>query len=279
VLGATTDTSSTPSSTSGSTAPKYSTASSQLEITAGGDRLTAPGSPINFQATIKKNAVSANDGVKFSWSFGDGGVNAGALVNHMYRYPGDYVVVLNASAGNIFAVTRLKVKVVEPKFSLVAGGDFVQLNNDSDYEINLFNWKIVSGGRGFVFQPDTIILPHSKIKLEKSLLTMKGEETGRTFLKNFLGVEVASIDDPLTTEEVKEASAKISEARNIATVLLSQLQPAQPRVIKAADAPTAVQLAIPTSTPAASTGTIIYEIPKRQTFWATLIDAFAKIFR
>jgi len=80
------------SSTSGPASVVSNTnVNSQLEITAGPDRLTAPGSPITFQVLVKKNSVGGS--LNLSWSFGDGHVGVGDLVTHMYKYPGDYVVV------------------------------------------------------------------------------------------------------------------------------------------------------------------------------------------
>lgn len=193
VLSANTESSPTSgqSATSGAVAPAYTSANSQLEVSIGTDRLTSPGSPISFQVSIKKNSVAANSALSFYWSYGDGNVGEGPLVTHMYKYPGEYVVVLNAKTGNTFAVSRLKVKVVEPNIALADKGEYVEVVNNTNAEINLFNWKVTSGGKGFIFQPDTIVLPKSKIQVDKSLFRMKGEPEGGVVLKNFLGGTVA----------------------------------------------------------------------------------------
>src|SRR3989344_3604686 len=128
VLGTDTGSSSSVSSqsaTSGAVAPLYATLSSQLEISAGADRLTSPGSPISLQAFIKKNSTS-NQSLDFSWSFGDGNTGQGGLVTHMYKYPGEYAVVLNAKAGNTFAVSRLKVRVAVSDVVLSLGDGYIK---------------------------------------------------------------------------------------------------------------------------------------------------------
>jgi len=179
------------SATSGSIAPVTSSINSKLEVAHGGDRLTSPGSPISFQAVVKKNAVPDSK-ANFSWSFGDGFVGAGQFVTHIYKYPGEYIVVLNAKAGDAVATSRSKVRVVAPEISISVGEGYLELLNNSNAEINLFNWKIVHAGKAFIFQPDTIILPKSSIKVDLSLFTMRGEREGETSLTNFLGQKVVS---------------------------------------------------------------------------------------
>ncbi len=221
VLSASSDTSSlSNSSTSGSAAPVYGSSISQLEVSAGGNRLTSTGSPITFQAFIKKNTAS-NSSVSFSWSFGDGNVGEGELVTHMYKYPGDYAVVLNARSGNTFAVSRLKVSVLSPKIELRDSGEYIEISNNSDSEINLFNWKIVSEGKGFIFQPDTIIFPNSSLILDKSLLKMKGQAEENIVLKNFLGQVVAGSESAKETVDMGKITKEIEEIRTQTVTLLS----------------------------------------------------------
>jgi hypothetical protein len=190
-------------------------------VSAGSDRLTSPGSPISFQATIKRNS-SSNGGVIFGWSYGDGEVGSGALVSHSYKYPGEYAVVLNAKAGNNFAVSRLKVRVVEPNLAIGFGDGYVELSNNSDSEINLFNWKIIHNGKGFVFQPDTIVLPKSKIKIDNSLFTMKSEIEGRTVLRDALGREVLNIVEPMSNGDKEKVVTRLNDMQKSAMSLLDE---------------------------------------------------------
>ena len=270
VLGASSDTASSGGSSSGeSSLTNVSSLSAQLEVQAGSDRATTPGSPIWFQATVKKNTAKAN--VDLSWSFGDGNVGVGSLVSHTYKYPGDYVVVLSAKAGEIFSVSRLKVKVGTPDILVSDGGEYLEIQNKSNTEVNLFNWKLESSGKAYIFQPNTIILPKSSIKIDKSILSIKGYGISPGIsLKNYLGQEV------FASNQIKEINL---EEIPKSLVFVSKPSPQQANVFSAVPA---IEKEEPDSEyllqPATSTENIIYEAPKSESFVAKLTNFIKRVF-
>jgi len=287
ILSASSDSSSLSGSqsSSGNSMTNVSSSNSQLDIIAGNDRTTSPGSPIWFQATVKKNTISASP--ELSWSFGDGNIGAGFLVSHTYKYSGDYVVVLSAKAGDIFSVSRLKVKVAESSVSVSEGNEYLEISNDGNTEINLFNWKVENKGQGFIFQPNTIILPHSSIKLDKSLLKMKGLDNSLgTSLKNSLGKEVFAVVpvEEIDLSEVaknldnikKEFSVVQEKAKNLGLVpqnnnLNTQLQ--------SANIFSAVLANVIEEDPATTSAeNIIYETPKQENFISKLTNFIKRVF-
>jgi hypothetical protein len=294
VLGVSTENTSSQSSqsaTSGSAIPTYATPSVQLEVLAGNDRVTTPGSPVSFQATIKKN-TAANSGVTFSWSYGDGNVGEGALVSHMYKYPGEYAVVLNAKSGNNFAISRFKVKVLEPKITLMDNDGYVEVVNESLYEVNLFNWKITRKDKAFVFQPDTIILPKSKILIDHTLFKMRGEQEEGLVLKNFLGQEVSRVGLAMSGEERQKLSAKLENAKVEVVALLesrslaikqasSVVKPVVPNPsVKGEVAGETVeyQEMLQQGTSSTPLGDIIYESPVKKGFLEKVFGWLTQIF-
>lgn len=233
---------------------------SQLEVIAGNDKVVSSGSPVLFQATLKKNTTGI--GPELSWSFGDGNIGVGPLVSHTYKYPGEYVVVLGASAGNISSVSRLRIKVIESSLSVVDRGEYLEVSNSSGTEINLFNWKIENRGKGFIFQPNTIILPRSSIKLDKSLLTMRGyDNTMGTCLENSLGEEVFAIA-PVKEINLAEASKNLESIKNETLAIRNRIPE-----IKTGAGVESTRDEMKNEEVVSDTENLIYETPKEENFF------------
>ena len=146
-------------------------ATTTLSVTAGRDRLGSVSSPLEFRAETN---LSHLRNMIFKWNFGDGSIGYGEAVRHTYTYPGDYVVVLNLSGLEGKAVSRLNVKIVEPRISTTyIGPDRVELKNDSSYEINLFGRTINAYGKTFVFEEDTIIKPGQNISFSSEVTGLR----------------------------------------------------------------------------------------------------------
>jgi hypothetical protein len=134
-----------------------------LEISGGRDRLSAAGNKIIFKAKVARADHVDSRGLFYQWSFGDGAISNGSEVSHSYEFPGRYSVILNASYGDVEAVDRLNVVVIDPKISMkkVSGG--IELLNNSGAEINLQDWRLVAVTsqntviNPFVFPADTIL--------------------------------------------------------------------------------------------------------------------------
>ena len=285
VLG---DSTSPSSSGGGSTTSNISSPSAKLEVSAGENRTTSPGSPIWFQATIKKNTTKNN--IDLNWSFGDGHIGKGTLVSHTYKYPGDYVVVLNAKAGDIFSVDRLKVRVIDSDVTVSEEEEYLEIFNNSNAEINLFNWKIECKGKGFIFQPDTIILPKSSIKLDKDILKMKGYDNSMGIsLKNFLGEEVFSA--PYVEEiDMEKISLEVDEIQKRAYSLVNKAIDAK-LVVESSPTPKNISLASQGEVKSesikaeekaeevsSSTDNIIYEVPKKEGLFMRLTNFIKRVF-
>lgn len=133
----------------------------KFEVGAGRERMSTVGTPIEFKAGSNKEI---NNKTIFQWSFGDGAVGSGEVINHSYLYPGEYVVVLNVSGPDGQAVSRTNVRIVPPELSIsFVSPERIEITNNSKNETNLFGRAVVSGARIFVFPKDTIIKAGQKI--------------------------------------------------------------------------------------------------------------------
>ena len=81
---------------------------------------------------------------KYLWNFGDGKQEKGKKIEHYYKHPGNYNVVLNASFDNNHAVARAIVLVVKPNITSTTTLDGLEFENLSSNEINIGGWKVKS---------------------------------------------------------------------------------------------------------------------------------------
>ncbi|MBI3634365.1 MAG: lamin tail domain-containing protein [Candidatus Yonathbacteria bacterium] len=124
-------------------------------------RTTLVGAPIIFSGKVFGLKKEPIENARFVWVFGDGARSDGTSVNHTYYYPGEYIVVLDASSGFYSASTRVRVIVSAPQLVLHTGGDnsrsFVSIENQSGNEVDLSGWIIREGGKDFIFPQHTIL--------------------------------------------------------------------------------------------------------------------------
>lgn len=162
-----------------------------FEVGAGRARLSYVNSPIGF---IAKHKISKNLNIKscnYVWNFGDGVSLVGEKVEHIYKYAGDYNVVLNGTCGDLKSVTRTSVKVVSPNVLISTKVDgAIEIFNQGKYELNLYGWKVQSGGTAFIFPQDTIISAGKSVTFP--LENMKLANVGNQFvLADAVGRNVA----------------------------------------------------------------------------------------
>ena len=142
---------------------------SVLSVSAGRDRSVATGSRVLFKATTKGLKDGGND-VDFYWNFGDGMAARGQGLYHTYRYAGTYNVILTLTQGENEAVSRIIVKVLDPKIELkpkiMADGEAgIDIKNLAGEEINLGEWRLANGREKFVLPADTIISKGASVNL------------------------------------------------------------------------------------------------------------------
>lgn len=199
----------------------------KLLVTTGRSRLSSVGAPIEFEA--ESNITEGR--VLYSWSFGDGAMTEGKRVEHVYDFPGDYIVVLNAYHMDDSSVSRSTIKVIDPKLSIEeANSSFIKIKNNSKYEVNLYGWKLYHNGAVFKFPVDTIILAGTSIEFSSKLTGL--------YPKNIFEVALATDEKSVlknlsTTETVSQV--KISEiykqAEQIKKELATLETPKLPKVL------------------------------------------------
>lgn len=142
----------------------------ELEVSAGRPRLGFVGVPLHFEAKARsiKNVPLGNV-VQSVWSMGDGAQRSGQFISHTYEFPGDYIVVLNSDIGGAGAVSRVNVRIVEPKVSISSMPGYIEVSNLDQNELNIGGWIVESEKERFVVAQDTLISSRSSIKIPTTM--------------------------------------------------------------------------------------------------------------
>ena len=212
-----------------------------FETSAGRERMAVVGSPLEFVAKYKlsqDNQCTPN----FKWNFGDGFEASGKIVEHVYKYAGEFQVVLNSVCGEYNSVSRTVAKTIIPKVSIsnLPNGD-TEISNNGNTEINIENYKIKGVQKDFIFPKDSIISAGNKITISKEdfstvsfqngfVYTVEsGSSTTRVSVNNPTGREVAYFDAnetaqqntsvALSPEIVQTEISQNTQSRPVATAL------------------------------------------------------------
>lgn len=258
----------------------------KLAVGAGRSRLTTIGSPVIFKAITSSGD---DQGVVFTWSFGDGGSVNGEQAEHTYQFPGTYVVVVNAYRGEERAVARTTVRVIDPQIAITAIDptyrSYIELSNPSADEVNLMSWRLYAGEQYFVFPTDTILPPNSKIKYPLSTMYLPVEQNAALTLRYPNGWEVAtrpiilaptlggsgSSLEPQPAQLV-EVAKKLALIKDLAVQLKSVSSVAPATVVAATDPIIIETTPVP---PATTTGsTTVIELAKPSNLWRRIYELF-----
>jgi hypothetical protein len=248
---------------------------SSFTLSAGRERLAYVGEPVAFKAAYALPQNETNAAV-FTWSYGDGFEAAGEEVSHIYRYPGEYNVVLHGNDISEHAIARTKVTVLLPHVNLSRNADGgVQLANLGSAEINLGGWKIAGGSGTFIFPKDTIIDSGKNLPIAPEDIR-GGDATGMPVsLQSPNGKTVASLQEnlssslALSTSTMLEANLgmSIAEAEHIVSAYRQSLDYAQPKNIE----PASDEVAGSSSSYTASVESSL-ESTTTKGFWHALFD-------
>ena len=190
-------------------------------------RTISAGATVTFLGRVFGLKKEPIENARISWSFGDGGMADGTSVSHIFYYPGDYIVVMEASSGYYSASDRIAVHVVTPVLSLRAGGDearsFVTLENGGSDEVDLSLWQIESAGKVFILPQHTIVGARKTLTLPSEITGIISPKESIVFLRFPNGTRVE-------TNQYTAPSAPLQKM-NVGTTPTPQISAVVPRTV------------------------------------------------
>jgi len=153
--------------------------------------------------------------LKYIWNFGDTYTAHGRAPAHVFKYPGEYFIVVQAEYGQHTAMSRHEITVLETALTLQYSplGDVI-IKNDSRYEIDIGGF-IVEGNYTFVFPQFTYIKPQRTLTLGRERV---GTPLSRVVLYDPQKTVVATILSERTTPSVtRKTVSPIMDTTSIQT--------------------------------------------------------------
>jgi hypothetical protein len=118
----------------------------------GRDRRVAVNTELDFEIYL-----SDDQNGKFFWNFGDNRKSSGKKVKHIYKYPGEYNVVLNAFFSDYKTTSRVKVIVEEPNLQIITHNSSIEIKNVGKKEVNIGEFILEIDEKKEKILKDTII--------------------------------------------------------------------------------------------------------------------------
>ncbi|PIP87420.1 hypothetical protein COW81_00325 [Candidatus Campbellbacteria bacterium CG22_combo_CG10-13_8_21_14_all_36_13] len=144
-----------------------------IKVDAGRDMVGIVGADISFVANTIGLKGKPIDAERYLWSFGDGARGEGKKITHAFNYPGNYIVYLDVASGKYSTSDKLNVNIVPADIfvsKIGTGPDgFVEITNDTKYEISLSRWMISDGNKIFTIPENTFIKSKNSIKFASSI--------------------------------------------------------------------------------------------------------------
>ena len=269
-----------------------------FDMSIGRNRLVVVGQPVVFNINLIPESVSSS-GMLFHWAFGDGTEWNGSSATHTYDYPGDYIVILNASRYGDQAVAEAKVKVVSADISVSSATDSsILVTNNGDDEINLGGFTLVDDEARFVVPQDTIVASHSSVTVPASVMKTK-KFVGSVALYNPSETKLASavVDgnaagqdiaialpagvsiDELKDKLITALSSSSTKGYEVATEQAASAESSGGRVLLTP--PVSKEVAVSTNISASSSvAAVIYSIPRQtgDSVFSGIVSWFGNLF-
>jgi len=193
----------TPVVTVGGTAPSTSSHVQSprrtISIDAGNDRIVLAQVPTPYTAVIYSKNERAIEDAKVTWSFGDGTRAEGKAVEHAYRAPGEYALIVRATHKEAEVLRTLKVVVENAAIDVATETAGIRVTNIGQRLVDLSQWQLAAGEGAFVFPDDTALWPGSSVVFATEVT---GLATGTPISLLFPKGETVAVAEPAIVEEM-----------------------------------------------------------------------------
>lgn len=141
----------------------------QIYANAGEDKTGVAGADVYFSGLALGFEKQPIDNARFLWNFGDGAFKQGQNISHIYKYPGEYIVVLDVASGKYSASDRALIKIIPNQIKISeANKELIKISNESSSVLDISGWYLRVGGKIFKLPASTLIRANSSLIIPSS---------------------------------------------------------------------------------------------------------------
>ena len=157
---------------SGSVAYNYK--NEQISAKAGEDKTAVAGADVVLEGKAYGFKKEPLENAIYLWTPGDGSSKEGKNIRHIYKYPGNYIAVLNVSSGDVSASDRINIKVVPNELRIIeTKSEFIKLKNKSGVILDISGWFLRAGGSVFKFPDYSLVAVNSELIISSDVSKLK----------------------------------------------------------------------------------------------------------
>lgn len=139
----------------------------RIKAFAGEDQTAGVGSEVIFSGSALGLKDEPLENVRFLWNFGDGEIQEGRTVSHIYQVPGTYTTGLYVASGLYTASDYARISVIPNLLRIadVIPGDegYLKISNGGNADIDIGEWQMVAGDKKFLVPTATKIAARSQM--------------------------------------------------------------------------------------------------------------------
>jgi hypothetical protein len=161
------------------------------------------------------------EGGRVTWAFGDGGEARGPEVSHQFLYPGEYITTVVLEYGTLFDIQQIRVTVVPLDAALYVheGGDWVTVVNNSEHQLDVSQWRIVSSGRYFQIPENTVVPAKGEVRF--------ASEVTKLMLPGFSEVMLVYPDGQIAVRSTEKLAVGTEENVVTPAAITAEKEPAE----------------------------------------------------
>jgi len=133
-----------------------------LSVELGPDARALLNVPLTLTAVAHTSSGALDPSARVLWSFGDGSVGEGRVVEKTFRHTGTFLVTASASDGEALARDDVIVSVGTAQVRVRTIAEGVLIANDASERLDLSGWRLLSDTGFFRIPTGTLLLPRSE---------------------------------------------------------------------------------------------------------------------